>query len=299
MGGVSRVSTPCTNSVFRGPLRVSPPSLLSRKERLSIVRQSLGLRRAMALGPCSAFLLVFSAVLTNYLSAADDCKPYTDSNNKFHFYQKCRNSFCCGNCYDRYCCSNVFNRFDEDAQDDCNFPHQDLHIPIMVIGIVGSIVFILIFVCCCVCPCCCLYKICRKPQPVIATTHHTIVTSVPGQYPQQPTVPAQSYQGAQPYPPYQPVPVQPGYGTHSMPAAVHQGPQFTPGPLPTYQEAIANPAYPPQPMPYSQAAFQPGQPPYPLQPPVCSNPTAPPAHSDYMAQPAYNPAFAAPPPKTG
>lgn len=72
---------------------------------------------------------------------------------------------------------------------------------------------------------------------VIATTHHTIVTSVPGQYPQQPTVPAQSYQGAQPYPPYQPVPVQPGYGTHSMPAAVHQGPQFTPGPLPTYQEA--------------------------------------------------------------
>lgn len=73
---------------------------------------------------------------------------------------------------------------------------------------------------------------------VIATTHHTVITSAPGQYPQQPTaVPAQSYQGVQPYPPYQSMAVQPGYGTHSMSPAVHQGPQFTPGPLPTYQEA--------------------------------------------------------------
>uniref|UniRef100_A0A3B3DW85 Shisa N-terminal domain-containing protein n=1 Tax=Oryzias melastigma TaxID=30732 RepID=A0A3B3DW85_ORYME len=198
-------------------------------------------------------------------ATADDCKPYTDSYNKFHFYQKCRNSYCCGDCYNRYCCSSYFN-------------------------LVKNVVF----------PLKCIIEqylkvIKKKDYAVIATTHHTIVTSVPGQYPQQPTVPAQSYQGAQPYPPYQPVPVQPGYGTHSMPAAVHQGPQFTPGPLPTYQEASECHV----PMPYSQAAFQPGQPPYPLQPPVCSNPTAPPAHSDYMAQPAYNPAFAAPPPKTG
>lgn len=57
------------------------------------------------------------------------------------------------------------------------------------------------------------------------------------------------------------------------------------------------PAYPPNPMPYSQAAFSPGQPAYPLQPPV--QPNAPPTQPDYIAQPAYNPDYVGGPPKTG
>uniref|UniRef100_A0A3P9LA17 Protein shisa-5 n=1 Tax=Oryzias latipes TaxID=8090 RepID=A0A3P9LA17_ORYLA len=301
VGGVSSGSTPCR----QGQLQGLPVFLLRRfcRGRLPFLLQSPGLQRAMALGPCSVFLLVLSAFLTSHLSAGDDCLGYTDTHNKHQYHQDCYGTFCCGTCEYRYCCLNPLKKFSEDDQKDCDLPPPDFPIPSMVVGIVGLIAFILIFVCCCVCPCCCLYKMCRKPQPVIATTHHTVITSAPGQYPQQPTaVPAQSYQGVQPYPPYQSMAVQPGYGTHSMSPAVHQGPQFTPGPLPTYQEATANPAYPPQPMPYSQAAFYPGpgQLPYPLQPPVCSNATAPPpAHTDYLAQPAYNPDYATPPPKTG
>lgn len=79
---------------------------------------------------------------------------------------------------------------------------------------------------------------------VLATT--TVVTTIPQQYPQQPTAtPVQSYQGSQ-YPPYQPVPVQPGYpaqpmprgyGPQPMPTSPYQGQPFTAGPPPTYQEA--------------------------------------------------------------
>lgn len=61
----------------------------------------------------------------------------------------------------------------------------------------------------------------------------------------------------------------------------------------------AGPGYPPNPMPYSQAAFAPGQQAYPLQPPVHPQPGATAPHVDYLAQPAYNPDFVAPPPKTG
>ncbi|XP_047439317.1 protein shisa-5-like [Mugil cephalus] len=141
---------------------------------------------------------------------------------------------------------------------------------------------VFIIISCFVCPCCLCYKMCRRPTPVIATTTHTtVVTSVPQQYPQQPTAapgPPQSYQWGQ-YPAYHPVPMQTHLGQPSA------------GPPPTYQEAIG-PGYPPHPMPYSQAAFSPGQPAYPLQPPALQyQPNAPPANRDFLSQPAYNPDY--------
>ncbi|XP_037630481.1 protein shisa-5-like [Sebastes umbrosus] len=225
----------------------------------------------------------------------------------------CSTGFCCGSCDYRYCCTNSFLRFTEDKQDDCgdNYHFDASPLP-MILGIGGFVVILLIFICCCVCPCCCLYNMCRKPRPVIATsTHTTVVTTAPQQYPQQPAATArqpQSYQGGQYQPTYQPVPVQPvygaqpmiqgypaqpmpqGYGAQPMPTSAYHGQQFTAGPPPTYQEATG-PGFPPGAMPYSQAAFGPGQPPYPMQPPVQPQPKGPVPHTDYSAQPAFNPDF--------
>ncbi|KAM9859522.1 protein shisa-4-like [Aulostomus maculatus] len=263
----------------------------------------------MASGLCSVIVLVLCAFLAPCMCDRDNvCNAYTDSSSTYHPSEMCLRGFCCGSCYHRYCCQDTFWRFPEDEQEDCVniFSRYSSPAP-MIIGITGFIIFLLIVICCCVCPCCCLYKMCRKPQPVVATT--TLVTNLPQQYPQQPTVTPgqpQQYQGAQ-YPPYQPVPVQPGYGSQPvpqvygpqpMPAGPYQGQPFTAGPPPTYQEATS-PAYPPNPMLYSQAAFSPGQPSYPLQPPAQPQANAPPAQPDYLGQPAYNPDYFTPPPKTG
>ncbi|XP_029357960.1 protein shisa-5-like [Echeneis naucrates] len=252
---------------------------------------------------CVSLLALY--VLFPCVSAGDKCKSYTDLTSTYHSSQYCYSGFCCGSCYNRYCCHDSFLRLSEDQQEDCEFSYQSSPMP-MVLGIGSIIVLVLIFICCCVCPCCCLYKACCKPQPVVATTTHTtVVTNATPQYPQQPTATQpQPYQGAQ-YPSYQPIPMQPGYGAQSVPQGY--GPQpmattsypsqpFMPGPPPTYQEATG-PAYPPNPMPYSQAAFSPGQPPYPMQPPVQPQPNAPPSHPDFLAQPAFNPDYV--PPKTG
>uniref|UniRef100_A0A3Q4B762 Protein shisa-5 n=1 Tax=Mola mola TaxID=94237 RepID=A0A3Q4B762_MOLML len=238
-----------------------------------------------------------------------DCESYTDSSNTYHHSKTCWQGFCCGSCNNRFCCRDSSQRLSEDRQDECFFSHSFPHSPLpMILGLTSIAAILLIIFCCCVCPCCCIYKMCRKPRPVIATTTTTVVTTIPQQYPQQPTAtPVQSYQGSQ-YPPFfQPVPVQPGYpaqpmprgyGPQPMPTSPYQGQPFTAGPPPTYQEATG-PAYPPNPMPYSQAAFTPGQPVYPLQSPAHPQPSGPSPHADYLAQPAYNPEYVAPPPKTG
>ncbi|KAK5872693.1 hypothetical protein PBY51_013370 [Eleginops maclovinus] len=97
--------------------------------------------------------------------------------------------------------------------------------------------------------------------------------------------------GAQPGPQgYGAQPGPQGYGAPTMPTPPYQGQPFTTVPPPSYQEAIG-PIYPPNPMPYSQAAFSPGQPSYPLQPPSQPQPTAPLPNKDFLAQPAYNPDF--------
>ncbi|XP_019952492.2 protein shisa-5-like isoform X1 [Paralichthys olivaceus] len=263
----------------------------------------------MASGLSGVVVLVLCACLAPHVFASrdSDCLSYRDLNNVYHSYKSCYSGFCCGNCLDRYCCYTSYLKLSEDQQEDCPVePILNFYSPVhMIVGIVSLIIALLALICCCVCPCCCLYKMCRKPQPVIATTTHTtLVTSTPQNYPQQQTATPshpQSYQGPQ-YQPYQPVPVQPGYGSQPtphaygaqpMPSTTYQGQPFTPGPPPTYQEATC-PTYPPNPMPYSQAAFSPSQPAYPLQPPATQGPAAPPANTDFHMQPAYNPEYIAP-----
>ncbi|XP_058488168.1 protein shisa-4-like [Solea solea] len=255
----------------------------------------------MASGLCSVVVwLVLCAILAPSVSADDDCLAYEDAFQKYNRYQECRNEFCCGSCRERYCCRFTSLRITEDRQLKCDLWTDHMHSSSAMsvsVAVSSVIVFLFIIITCCICPCCCLYKMCRKPQPVIATTTHTtVVTASPQHYPQQPTgMPSQpqSYQSTQ-YPPYQPIPVQPGYVAQPMPPAPYQGQSFTPGPPPTYQEAIG-PSYPPNPMPYSQAAFSPSQPPYPLQPPAQPGANAPtPTHADFLTQPAYNPNYVTP-----
>uniref|UniRef100_A0A3Q3AGD8 Protein shisa-5 n=1 Tax=Kryptolebias marmoratus TaxID=37003 RepID=A0A3Q3AGD8_KRYMA len=190
----------------------------------------------MALGLPAVFVLVLCATFSTCALAWGDCESYTDSYGKYHRSQSCfLSGFCCGTCEKRECCDNFNRQLTKDAQDNC----FSSPLP-MIVGIVFSIVSLLVFICCCVCPCCCLYKMCRKPQPVLATTTHTtVITAAPQQYPQQPSAapgPSQPYHGVQ-YAPYQPMPVQPGYGTQGMPTSPPQGQPFMPGPPPTYQEA--------------------------------------------------------------
>ncbi|XP_040059177.2 uncharacterized protein LOC120834890 [Gasterosteus aculeatus] len=270
----------------------------------------------MASDSIGGLVVVFalSVVLAPCVSAGDDCQAYQNIPS-----QKCYLRFCCGSCLNRYCCSNSLSRFTEDAQEDCDFIYSSHFTPLpMILGIGSCVVILLIFICCCVCPCCCLYQMCRKPRPVVATsTHTTVVTTTPQQYPRQPTAtPAQpqSYQGGQ-YPVYPPQPVQSGYGAQPVPhgygaqpmpqgygaqpmpqgyggqlMAPYPGQAVVAGPPPTYQEATG-PGFPPNPMLYSQAAYSPGQPAYPLQPPGQPQPQGPNSHKDYLAQPAYNPDF--------
>uniref|UniRef100_A0A1A7YDT7 Shisa homolog 5 n=1 Tax=Iconisemion striatum TaxID=60296 RepID=A0A1A7YDT7_9TELE len=250
--------------------------------------------------PCVVLVICATFATCVFAFGDNDCKAYTDSYNSYHSSQTCYFGFCCGTCTSRECCSSSYRQLSEDAQDRCynngkTFSSTSL-VPVVASSVVGFLA-VLILICCCVCPCCCLYSVCRKPRPVVATTHTTVVTSIPQQYPQQPTavaMPPQPYQATQ-YQPYQPTPVQPGYGTQGMPTSPYQGQQLPPPP--TYQEATG-PAYPPQLMPYSQAAYGPGQPAYPLQPPVQPPANVPPAQMNYLSQPAYNPDFVAPP-KTG
>uniref|UniRef100_A0A8C5DZK6 Protein shisa-5 n=1 Tax=Gouania willdenowi TaxID=441366 RepID=A0A8C5DZK6_GOUWI len=265
----------------------------------------------MASGLSSVAVLVFCVIYFPSITTGErECHSYTDLHGTYHHSKRC-SSFCCGTCNNRYCCSDTFWRLTDDKQDDCSdIATYSYSSPLpMIVGIIAFIILLLLIICCCVCPCCCLYKMCRKPTPVIATTTHTtVVTNTPRPYPQQPTVhvPSQPYQGNQ-YPPYQPVPVQPGFGAQPGPTTPYpgHGQPFVAGPPPTYQEATgpsygpAGPSYGPQPMPYNQAGFMPGQPPYPMQPPAQPQPNAPPATKDFLSQPAYNPDFAAPPPKTG
>ncbi|KAJ3602838.1 hypothetical protein NHX12_030583 [Muraenolepis orangiensis] len=275
------------------------------------------MRKANAESRSIVLTCVVLVVLIPVVSGgSQDCKSYTDLTNTYHASTTCYLGFCCGSCNNRYCCRDSFWRFTEDKQEDC--PDSSSMYDSVTIGstVGGVVVLIVIFISCCICPCCCLYKICRNPRPVIATTTHTTVVSNT-HYPQQPTAssgaPPQSYQGGA-FPGYQPIPVQPGYGAQPMPQGygaqpMPQGygpqpmpsaapyPGYTPGPPPPYQEAMG-PGYGPPPMAYSQAAFTPGQPSYPLQPPGPSQANAP-SPSAPHGQPAYNPDYAHPPPKTG
>ncbi|XP_030633540.1 protein shisa-5 [Chanos chanos] len=241
-------------------------------------------------------IVMFCGLLVTAL-AGDDCEGYYSSSGRYESKKDCSfMQFCCGTCDNRYCCSSYGSKLSEYDQDLCTFGRTETTMEITA-GIVGVIVLVVVVVVCCVCPCCCIYKMCRKPRPVVATATHTTVINT--QYPQQQQ--QTPNQGAQ-YPGYQPVPAQPGfggqpaygtpgygaqpgYGGQPMPTAPYQAQPYAPGPPPPYQEA-AGPGYP---APYSQAAYTAGQLAYPLQPPVAPPP------SDYNAsQPAYNPAYVEP-----
>ncbi|MEQ2247396.1 hypothetical protein ILYODFUR_008947 [Ilyodon furcidens] len=62
--------------------------------------------------------LVLCATMSVRVFAWDnDCKSYTDSNNKFHRSLDCNWEFCCGTCSSRYCCSNFNLKLSEETQD--------------------------------------------------------------------------------------------------------------------------------------------------------------------------------------
>ncbi|XP_053723165.1 protein shisa-5-like [Synchiropus splendidus] len=223
----------------------------------------------MASGLTAGVVVFLCLVLVPVVSADDrDCLAYRDRADFYHHRKACR-LFCCGTCEFRYCCSDTFKILTEDDQENCKaiispaFETIDSSVPIVLV-VCGVITVILILICCCVCPCCFIYKNCRKPQPVIATTRTTVTTSRPYPLQQASAVPSPA-QGA-PYPTYYHMPVQPGMGLGPM---MYQGQQpAVHGPPPSYQEAT----------------FQPGHQMYPVQPNASSS-------SDFSAQPAYNPDF--------
>ncbi|XP_070968004.1 protein shisa-4-like [Oncorhynchus clarkii lewisi] len=262
----------------------------------------------------SLVTVILCGTLIPFVTAGEDCEAYLNAFSHYKAKLDCSTfQWCCGTCENRYCCSSPSLRLTESEQENCIYSGNMSTLTISSF-VATAVIFTISLVCCCVCPCCCLYKMCRKPRPVIATTAHTTVVNT--HYPQQPVQP---YQGAPQYPAYQTVPVQPGYGVQPQPgygggqpiptAPGYQGQPFQPGPPPPYQET--GPAYPPAiPVSYSQAGFSPGQLSYPLQAPAQPSypaqpqptyPCAPPAQPDFLsAQPAYNPAFMEPqPPKTG
>ncbi|KAM9443547.1 protein shisa-5 [Clarias gariepinus] len=228
-----------------------------------------------------AAVLAFTASLI-LTAMAGDCDGYSDLFGNYQRPQYCGTMYCCGTCRSRFCCPSSSLKVDDDTCEDYSV---DKGLPIAV-GVAILIIIIALIIVCCVCPCCCLYKMCRKPRPVVATTTTTVVTQFPQQQPPNP---------AAQYPPYQPIPaqpgypVQPGYGT----PAPYQGQPYAPGPPPPYQESGGYPS------PYSQAAYDATRPPYPLNPPVQAGYAHPPPQPDYnAAQPPYNPAYVEPP-KTG
>lgn len=90
----------------------------------------------------------------------------------------------------------------------------------------------------------CVLHLCCPTAVINSTTHTTVVTSIPQQYPRQQVATPEQPAGYQPS--YQATPIQPGYGTQPMsqgygaqpmPTVPYQGQPYTPGPPPTYQEA--------------------------------------------------------------
>ncbi|XP_048038650.1 protein shisa-5-like [Megalobrama amblycephala] len=231
-----------------------------------------------------AVLVLLSACLfTVTVGFGDDCRSYITSSNEYKHSISCGNSIwlqhCCGTCDHRFCCSSERLKLSNHDQNMCNIKGGALALIVSVV--VGTVVISTVFIICCCCPCCCIYKMCKKPTPVVGTHVTTVMNT---QCIQQPVV-----QGAQ-YPAYQPVPTQPGYGGQPMQTGPYQGQPYAPGPPPPYH-TVASPGYP-----SSQAAYAGSQAMNPMQPPA--QPGTAYLPSDEFSQPAYNPAYMQPP-KTG
>ncbi|KAK9967325.1 hypothetical protein ABG768_001728 [Culter alburnus] len=232
-----------------------------------------------------AVLVLLSACLfTVTVGFGDDCHGYFTSSREYVSSRSCGYlQHCCGSCDFRYCCPLGSLKLTDYDQNMCAIRifNKNGGIGVIVSSIVGLVILIIMFIVCCCCPCCCIYKMCRKPRPVVGTHVTTVMNT---QCIQQPVM-----QGAQ-YPAYQPVPTQPGYGGQPMQTGPYQGQPYAPGPPPPYH-TVASPGYP-----SSQAAYAGSQAMYPTQPPA--QPGTAHLPSEEFSQPAYNPAYMQPP-KTG
>ncbi|MEQ2299674.1 hypothetical protein AMECASPLE_017604 [Ameca splendens] len=70
-----------------------------------------------------AALVLCATVSVGVFAWDNDCKSYTDSNNKFHSSLNCNSGlqywgFCCGTCNNRHCCTDFNLKLSEDAQDE-------------------------------------------------------------------------------------------------------------------------------------------------------------------------------------
>ncbi|KAM9075724.1 protein shisa-5 isoform 2-T3 [Megaptera novaeangliae] len=162
--------------------------------------------------------------------------------------------FCCGTCYDQYCCSDVLKKFVWNGE-ECGVPEARFGTTVAV-GLTIFVLSVVTIIICFTCSCCCLYKMCRRPRPVVTTTTATTVVHTP--YSQAPSVPP-SYPGPT-YQGYHSMPPQPG-----MPAAPYPTqypPPYLAQPMgpPAYHETVAGGAampYPASQPPYNPAYMDP------------------------------------------
>ncbi|XP_070247300.1 protein shisa-5 isoform X1 [Myotis yumanensis] len=188
--------------------------------------------------------------------------------------------FCCGTCYNQYCCSDILKSVWNkegcaDNQDSLasvrnnmeTFPSSLKYTDIdtdplpgfgatIAIGLTIFVLFIVTIIACFTCSCCCLYKMCRRPRPIVTTTTATTVVHAP--YPQPtgvpPSYPGPSYQG------YHPIPPQPGMV--AAPYPTQYPPPYPAQPVgpPAYHETLAGDAamaYPASQPPYNPAYMDP------------------------------------------
>ncbi|XP_060060665.1 protein shisa-5 isoform X3 [Erinaceus europaeus] len=161
--------------------------------------------------------------------------------------------FCCGTCRQQYCCSDVLKKF-QGSPESCVLTGDRFGASV-AIGLTIFVLFIVTIIVCFTCSCCSLYKMCRRPRPIVTTTTATTVVHAP--YPQPanmpPSYPGPVYQG------YQPMPPQPGLP--GAPYPTQYPPPYPAQPMgpPTYHETLAGAAmpYPASQPPYNPAYMDP------------------------------------------
>nr|XP_045361972.1 protein shisa-5 isoform X2 [Camelus bactrianus] len=162
--------------------------------------------------------------------------------------------FCCGTCYDQYCCSDVLKKFVW-TEEECDVLEARFGTTVAV-GLTIFVLSVVTVIICFTCSCCYLYKMCRRPRPVVTTTTATTVVHTP--YPQPPSVPP-SYPGPT-YQGYHSMSPQPG--VPAAPYPTQYPPPYPAQPMgpPAYHETVAGGAampYPASQPPYNPAYMEP------------------------------------------
>lgn len=228
-----------------------------------------------ALAPTARILLLLLLLLLPPPGAQDEV---CIAPNGYNLFPKSCPDFCCGTCYSQYCCSDVLKKFVWNQEGCADFEssfdsirenadhvrelaeslkfRSDIDSDPMsgfgatvAIGLTIFVLFVVTIIVCFTCSCCCLYKMCRRPRPVVTTTTSTTVVHAP--YPQPPSVPP-SYPGPS-YQGYHPMPPQPGLV--AAPYPTQYPPPYPAQPMgpPAYHETLSGGAA----MPYNAS-----QPPY-------------------------------------